>query len=114
MTYDTATPRIASYVLVKNSEGKIAFLMRSNTSWMNGYYGLPSGKVEKDEPFSVAAIREALEEIGIKIEPNDLKYALIMHRKEADDVDNTWADISLKLHSTRVSRTMQSQKSIVN
>lgn len=93
MTYDTATPRIASYVLVKNTEGKVAFLMRSNTSWMNGYYCLPSGKVEKGEPFSTAAAREALEEVGITIKPSSLKHILTMHRKEHDTEDNTWVDV---------------------
>ena len=46
--YDTATPYLASFVIIRK-EGKIAFVLRTNTGWMNGYYGLPSGKVEKVE-----------------------------------------------------------------
>lgn len=64
--------------------------MRSNTSWRNGFYGLPAGKVEKEESFSEAAIREAKEEAGIKIKLKDLKVVLTMHRLEDG---NDWVDL---------------------
>lgn len=88
MSYDTAKPYIASYVIV-HKNGKIASVLRSNTGWMDGFYGLPAGKVEKDEQFSTAAIREALEEVGIKVAPNDLKFIHVMHRRAETD----WVDI---------------------
>src|SRR5690606_19782130 len=77
-----------SYVLVKK-EGKVAFVLRSNTSWMNNYYGLPSGKVENDESYIKAAIREAKEEIGISIRRQDMKFVHVMHRREGFD----WVDV---------------------
>ncbi len=43
--YNTAQPYAASYFLVKKV-GMLAFVLRSNTTWMDGYFGLPSGKVE--------------------------------------------------------------------
>ncbi len=86
--YDTQTPYISSYVIVRR-EDKVAFLLRSNTQWMNGYYGLPSGKVEKKENALAAASREALEEIGIKINPKDLKFVHMMHRHAETD----WIDV---------------------
>lgn len=90
MTYDTATPYIASYVLIKK-EGKYAFVLRTNTSWMNGYYGLPSGKVENNESFSAAAIREAKEEVGATISPKELKFVHSSHRKSAEGL--YWVDV---------------------
>jgi ADP-ribose pyrophosphatase YjhB (NUDIX family) len=87
--YTTAAPYVASYVLVKNNDGHIAFVLRSNTDWMNDYYGLPSGKVEKGESFSAGAIGEALEEIGINIHPADLEFTHVMHRFEGRD----WVDV---------------------
>jgi 8-oxo-dGTP diphosphatase len=70
----------------------MAFVLRSNTSWMNGFYGLPSGKVEKGESFSLAAAREALEEIGIKIKPAKLKFVHVAQRKEGGKASD-WVDI---------------------
>lgn len=84
--YDTATPYIASYIIVKKGK-KIALVLRSNTDWMSGFWGLPSGKVEKTESFLEAAIREANEEIGIN--PTKLKFVHIVHRR--DEID--WVDV---------------------
>lgn len=88
MNYDTATPRIASYLLIRK-DGKLAFVLRSNTTWMNGYYGMPSGKIEAGECFSVGAAREGLEETGITVAPQNLRFAHVMHRMEGDD----WVDV---------------------
>ncbi len=62
---------------------------------MNGYYGLPQGKVEKNESFSAAASREALEEVGIKVKPEDLKFVHIMHRHDETD----WVDVFFEAES---------------
>ncbi len=80
-SYSTATPRIASYVIIRKAN-KVAFLLWSNTSWKNGFYGLPSGKVEQNESFIAGAIREAKEEIGVDIDATDLKYVHTMHRND--------------------------------
>lgn len=86
--YNTATPFIASYVLVRKND-TFAFVLRSNTDWMNNHYGLPSGKTEKGESFSTGARREALEEIGITIDSKDLTFIHAMHRMEGMD----WVDV---------------------
>jgi len=91
MSFDTATPYIASYVIVRKGN-KIAFVLRANTGWMNDHYGLPAGKTEKGESFMAGAIREAKEEIGITITPQDLKPLLIMHRGAPTEGDMTWVD----------------------
>ena len=88
--FDTATPYIASYVLVTDKNGHIAFVLRANTPWMNGFYGLPSGKVENNETFMQGAIREAKEEVGVTIKPEKLKYLMAIHRKGDD---SEWVDV---------------------
>lgn len=87
--FDSATPYIACFTILRK-DGKVAFVLRENTSWMNGFYGLPAGKVENDETFSQGAIREAKEEAGVTIAPEDIKHAFTMHRKGDD---SEWVDI---------------------
>ncbi len=93
MSYDTQRPYLASFVLLENEDGKIAFVLRTNTAWMNGHYGLPSGKVEKGESFTQAALREAKEEAGVTVALKDLHQIHVMHRHEIEDPDNDWIDM---------------------
>lgn len=87
--FTTATPRIAVYILLQK-DGKYAFVKRANTGWRDGFYGLPAGKVEKNESFVQAAIREANEEVGVSIDPSALHHVLTSHRYE-DGSD--WVDV---------------------
>jgi 8-oxo-dGTP diphosphatase len=77
--YRTAQPRIAVYILLEK-DGRHAFVKRSNTGWRDGYYSLPSGKVEKGESYLRAAVREAKEEVGVTIDLEDLEHVLTTHR----------------------------------
>jgi 8-oxo-dGTP diphosphatase len=92
--YDTATPYTASFIIIRK-DAKMAFLLRTGTGWMNGHYGLPSGKVEVGESMVNAALREAEEEIGIKIKKDDLRAVIVVDRAAAktDEVGaNAWVD----------------------
>jgi len=87
--YTTAQPYIASYVILRR-DGKIPFVLRSHTGWMDGNYGLASGKVEVGETFTEAIIREAKEEIGVTISSKDLRTVLVTHRHSQD---TDWVDV---------------------
>ncbi len=67
-------------------------MRRYKTGWMDGYYGLPSGHLEEGEAPAAAAIRETAEEIGINLKPEDLKFAVVMHRKAANEADREYID----------------------
>lgn len=77
--------RVNSVVFVvltreNHGEREILLQLRKNTSYMPGMYDLSaSGKVEPGEPASAAAIREAEEEIGVKIKPEDLHFFHVHH-----------------------------------
>lgn len=88
----TARPYTAAFVIFRKN-GKMAFLLRSNTNWMNGRYALPAGKVEEDESIEAAAIREAKEEVGVDIKPENLKHVLTVYRKDLVGRDGTWLDV---------------------
>jgi ADP-ribose pyrophosphatase YjhB (NUDIX family) len=79
--------------MIVRKEGKIAFILRQNTTWMNGFYSLPSGKIEKNEPYTLGAVREAREEIGVEVNPQDLKFVHVMHRSQ----DSDWVDIYFEI-----------------
>lgn len=86
--YDSARPYIASHVILRR-DGKIAFLLRQNTGWGDGLYGLVSGKVDKGENFLTAAVRETREEAGVDVSPENLKHVLTASRKS----DMLWVDV---------------------
>jgi 8-oxo-dGTP diphosphatase len=90
--FGTATPYLAAYVILKK-DGKIAFVKRANTGWMNGYYGLPAGKSEIEEACKKTAVREAKEEVGVVINEQDLKPLLTVHRLNKGDYAPEWIDI---------------------
>jgi 8-oxo-dGTP diphosphatase len=55
--------------------------LRDNTGYMDGYWAAAAaGHVEQGESVLAAAAREALEELGITIEPADLLPLCAMHR----------------------------------
>ncbi|PID99131.1 DNA mismatch repair protein MutT [Candidatus Saccharibacteria bacterium] len=85
-------PYCAAFMLIER-DGKYLFVRRSHTKWMDGYYGLPSGKVEKGEGFLRAAIREAKEEVDVIVQPQDAKYMLAFWLQSDDDPDNEWCNV---------------------
>ena len=62
-------------------DGKIVLLKRANTGYEDGKYGLIAGHADGDETATEAMVREAREEAGIEINPSDLEFRLVMHRK---------------------------------
>jgi 8-oxo-dGTP diphosphatase len=67
--------------LVLEKEEKVLLGLRLNTGYQDGMYCLVSGHVEEGESATIAMCREANEEIGIIINPQDLKVVLTMHRR---------------------------------
>jgi ADP-ribose pyrophosphatase YjhB (NUDIX family) len=96
LKYDTARPFAASYVLIER-DGKYLFVKRANTDWMNGFYGLPAGKVEKNEGYLTAAVREANEEVGVTVRPEHMQFALAYWRHEDDEPDMEWCDMVFRV-----------------
>ncbi|HLJ31011.1 MAG TPA: NUDIX domain-containing protein [Candidatus Babeliales bacterium] len=70
-------------ILEKNSN--ILFLLRQNTPFFSGYYGLIGGQVENNESITDALIREVYEEIGVTITKNAIHFAHSLSFKNEHD-----------------------------
>lgn len=70
----------AAYLIFRD-EDKILLLRRANTGYRDCWYSLPSGHIDGGEPAAEAAAREAKEEVGVVINPKDLKLVHTMHRR---------------------------------
>jgi 8-oxo-dGTP diphosphatase len=63
----------------------VLLLRRFNTGWEDGNYSVPAGHVDAGETVTQAAVREAREEIGVRLEPQDVEVVHVMHRKSEDE-----------------------------
>jgi 8-oxo-dGTP diphosphatase len=66
-------------------ENKILLMRRYRTGYMDGHYSVPAGHLDGNEPLGLAAVREAREEIGVRIDPADICFAGVFHRSEGDE-----------------------------
>lgn len=80
-------PLYVGIILLQQEE--LFLIQRSNTNWMQGYWNFPGGLVERDETIMQAAIREAQEEVGITLKPEDLTliHVLHVHKNETNTQD---------------------------
>lgn len=67
--------------LILRKESKILLIRRYNTGYDDGVYACAGGGVDGDEPVTRAVIREAQEELGITLNPVDLKVVHVLHTK---------------------------------
>jgi len=82
-----SVPSASIVMLIKCECGKRKVLLqrRQNTGFMDGLWDLScSGHVEHGESMSEAAAREAKEELGITITPNQLKFFALIHKREEE------------------------------
>ena len=78
-------------------DGKILMLRRYNTGYQDGNYSVVAGHLDGGEELKTAIIREAREEAGIGITPEDLAVVGVMHLMEDDEY------VSFFLHASRYS-----------
>lgn len=80
----------AAYVLLRKND-KVLLIRRANTGYRDGWYSLPAGHIDGGESALQAAVREAKEEIGIDVAPEDLHFVHIAHRM-AEEGDHERVD----------------------
>lgn len=76
----------ASYVYLVRDE-QVLLQRRQNTGYMDGHWVAgAAGHVEAAESAREAAVREAYEELGVRIDAEDLELITVMQRRNGDAV----------------------------
>ncbi len=94
-TVFTLTPGVA---IIIRRDDHILLLRRSAAISAAGFYTLVGGHVDGNETIRQAAVREAHEEAGIIIDPNNLQFINVMHRR----MENTGRELVLFTFETTV------------
>ncbi|SDC73177.1 ADP-ribose pyrophosphatase YjhB, NUDIX family [Sanguibacter gelidistatuariae] len=77
----------AAYVIFRRTHDgaeQVLLQLRQNTGYMDGHWACgAAGHVEQGESMFAAAVREAREELGVRVVGQDLLPATVMHRTTA-------------------------------
>ncbi|WP_280455526.1 NUDIX hydrolase [Nocardia brasiliensis] len=96
--------------LILRRDGKVLFGQRQNTGFEDGAWHLPSGHLEAGESVVEALIREAQEEIGVRIAPRDVQFSHVMHNSSSGGrmafffTVDTWADEAVNLEPEKCAK----------
>lgn len=74
-----------AHVFLMNGNDEVLLLRRFNTGFEDGKYSVIAGHIDGNEEVRAAAIREAREEAGIEIRPEDIEVVGVMHRKSEEE-----------------------------
>jgi 8-oxo-dGTP diphosphatase len=81
MTY---RPVVDVHLILERHDGHVLLAERANTGYADGLVNAPGGKLEEGEDVRAAAIREAREEIGVEVDPDDARCVAVVHHRAPD------------------------------
>ena len=73
--------------IILNNDNKILVQKRKGSKLYQGYYALPAGHIDKGETQYDALVREAKEELGIEINPDDIINNYVVLRRNFFEID---------------------------
>ena len=79
----TTFPVTAHIFLMR--EGQVLMIRRFNTGFEDGNFSVVAGHLDGNETVRQAAIREAREEVGVKLNPEELKVVGVMQRRSDEE-----------------------------
>ena len=81
-----ARPVIDVHIILR--DGDKILLSQRGGPYCHGQWHAPSGKLDPDEPLTVAAVREAHEEAGVIIDPDHLRLVHTVHHRQGTDASD--------------------------
>ncbi|WP_425559923.1 NUDIX domain-containing protein [Kitasatospora paranensis] len=72
--------------MLYRDDGHVLLALRSGTRWADGYWSVPAGHLKGGETLPEAAVREAREELGIGIDPDDLAHVVTVDYREGTEI----------------------------
>jgi 8-oxo-dGTP pyrophosphatase MutT (NUDIX family) len=75
---------ILDVMLILTRDDHVLLAQRQGTGYADGQWNLPSGKVEPGEHAMAAIVREAREEIGIRLDPATLRPVGAVHYRNPE------------------------------
>jgi 8-oxo-dGTP diphosphatase len=79
---DSTIPYLTSYAgahLFLMRDNKVFMIRRANTMYRDGEYSVPAGHINEGETVTEAVVREACEESGVTLKPEDLSFVHVLH-----------------------------------
>lgn len=71
----------AAYLVLRRDDGQVLTQLREGTGYLDGHWAIgAAGHVEAGESVLDGACREANEELGVVVRPEDLTPLCVMHR----------------------------------
>jgi 8-oxo-dGTP diphosphatase len=89
--------------LILEHDNKILMIFRENTKVYQNAYALPAGKVEKGDSLIENIIREAKEEVGITLLPEDVSLAVTLWAKYHNEAGDLIEDVGFFFKATKFS-----------
>lgn len=78
-------PFLSAVHLFLERDGRVLLLRRFRTGYEDGKYSVVAGHLEGKETVVAAAVREAREEVGLELSPQDIAVVGVMHRLSNDE-----------------------------
>lgn len=90
---------LSAIFLIIVKDNKVLLQKRENTGYEDGKYDVAvSGHVEEKESLKEAVIRESFEEIGIKMDKQNIEFVTLIHKKDTD-YHNVYMNVYFTVHS---------------
>lgn len=87
--------------LILTRGNDVLLALRKDTGYADGLWNFPSGKLEAGEPVTSAMCREADEEIGLEVKPDDLAPPAVLHHRPREGAGRLGLFFALELDTAR-------------